>query len=95
MRLKVALVSDWYLPHIGGVEYQMRDLAHELIRRGHEVDIVTATPGPTSLDGLRIHRLDVPIIHHYGIVWNRQGLAPLEQLLLQERYDVVHGHGLY
>lgn len=95
MPLKLALVSDWYLPHIGGVEYQMRDLAHELIRRGHEVDIITSTPGATTLDGLRIHRLAVPIIHHYGIVWNRQALAPLEKLLLQERYDVVHGHGLY
>jgi phosphatidylinositol alpha 1,6-mannosyltransferase len=92
---KIALISDWYLPHIGGVEYQMRDLARELGRRGHQVHIVTVTPGPPVVDGLRIDRLNVPIIRRYGIAWNKQALAPLERLILRERFDVIHGHGLY
>jgi glycosyltransferase involved in cell wall biosynthesis len=94
-RLHIALVSDWYLPHVGGVEYQMRELARELMRRGHTVRIVTATPGPELDEALRVHRIDVPIIHRWGIAWNLQALAPLEALFRRERFDVVHAHGLW
>jgi glycosyltransferase involved in cell wall biosynthesis len=94
-RLHVALVSDWYLPHVGGVEYQMRELARELQRRGHRASIVTATPGPASDEELVVHRLDVPIIRRWGIARNRQALAPLEALFRRERFDVVHAHGLW
>ncbi len=93
--LRIALVSDWYLPHVGGVEYQMRAIAGELERRGHCARIVTATPGPELDEALRVHRLDVPIIARWGIAWNRQALAPLEALFRRERFDVVHAHGLW
>src|SRR5690349_11301691 len=93
--MKIALVSDWYFPHIGGVEVQMRDLAHELIRRGHDVRIITTTRGPVLLDGLRIDRLEVPIIRRWGIAFDRTALAPLEALFRRERFDVIHAHGVW
>src|SRR4051794_32162198 len=93
--MKIALVSDWYFPHIGGVESQMRDLAHALIARGHDVRIITATPGPAILEGLRVDRLDVPIIRRWGIVRDRSARAPLEALFSRERFDRIHAHGLW
>ena len=42
---KIAIVSDWYLPRIGGLELHLRDLARELNARGHEAHVITATPG--------------------------------------------------
>jgi glycosyltransferase involved in cell wall biosynthesis len=88
-------VSDWYLPHVGGVEYQMRALALELGRRGHAARIVTATPGADRDGPLAVDRIDVPIIQRWGIARGRHALAPLEALFRRERFDVVHAHGLW
>ena len=42
----MALLSDCYLPRLGGIEVQTHDLARELLRQGHEVEVFTATVGP-------------------------------------------------
>lgn len=41
--MKVALVSDCYLPRLGGIEVAVHSLAGALAARGHEVVVVTAT----------------------------------------------------
>ena len=48
---KIALVCDWYLPRIGGIEHQLRDLQRQLAARGHDAQIITATPGPAEERG--------------------------------------------
>ena len=63
--MKVALLSDCYLPRLGGIEVQVHDLAARLRERGHEVSVFTATPGPQGeragvvdrVDGVPVHRL--------------------------------------
>ena len=47
--VKVALLSDCYLPRLGGIEVQVHDLAHHLTRAGHTVEVFTAT-GASHLD---------------------------------------------
>lgn len=91
-RFKVAIVCDWFLPRIGGVELHLRDLARELNRRGHEAHIVTATPGPDLVDGIRVHRLGVPLMPGLKTIRNRRSLVPLEQVLRRENFDIVHCH---
>ena len=44
--MRVALLSDWYLPRRGGIELHLADLAARLAARGHQVDVITATPAP-------------------------------------------------
>ncbi|MBP1911150.1 glycosyltransferase family 4 protein [Thermococcus stetteri] len=39
--MKIALVSDWYYPKIGGVATHVHQLAIYLRKRGHEVSIIT------------------------------------------------------
>lgn len=56
--MRIALVSDVYLPRLGGIEVQVADLAHHLRGAGHEVRVVTATPGE-PLDG--VSRLLPPV----------------------------------
>ncbi|HLS45404.1 MAG TPA: glycosyltransferase family 4 protein [Ornithinicoccus sp.] len=46
--MRIALVSDVYLPRLGGIEVQVADLATHLRAAGHEVRVVTATPGPSA-----------------------------------------------
>ena len=63
--MKVALLSDCYLPRLGGIEVQVHDLASRLVERGHDVEVFTATPGHHGerygatevLDGIRVHRV--------------------------------------
>jgi glycosyltransferase involved in cell wall biosynthesis len=43
--LRVALLSDWYLPRRGGIELHLADLAERLAAAGHRVDVLTTTPG--------------------------------------------------
>lgn len=38
-------MSDCYLPRLGGIEVQVDALAHALRGRGHDVRVITATPG--------------------------------------------------
>jgi glycosyltransferase involved in cell wall biosynthesis len=57
--MKVALVCDWYVPRLGGIETQLADLADALRARGHEAHVITATPGPTLP---HVHRLGVPLV---------------------------------
>ena len=44
--MKLLLVTQYYYPSIGGVETHVRQVAQELLRQGHEVEIVAATFSP-------------------------------------------------
>ena len=59
--MRVALVTDWFLPRVGGVEAQVGDLSRALKSAGHAPHVITTTPGEaiagietTRLDGLRL-----------------------------------------
>lgn len=91
-RYKIALVCDWYLPRIGGLEYHMHDLAHRLVKAGHEVHIICAIPGPAEDGPIKIHRLAVPLMPILETIWNRRAYQEFEGILRAERFDVVHAH---
>lgn len=57
--MKIALVSEIYPPRAGGAGWSTRALALGLLRAGHEVLVVTTSPGPEDLDGLNVQRLKV------------------------------------
>lgn len=64
--MRVALVSDCYLPRLGGIEVQVHTLAEQLQQRGHQVRVVTATrPAPSPPAGMpsahRVQRLLPPL----------------------------------
>lgn len=96
-RWKVALVCDWFLPRIGGLELLVRDLARALNQRGHEAHIICSTRGPSAAStvetqDLIVHRLDVPLLPLTQTVFNRQAVDALEKVLFRERYDLIHAH---
>ena len=94
-RYKVALVADWYLPRVGGLELHIHELARELNLRGHEAHIICATPGPQESDGVRSHRLDVPLMPGIQSIRSPQAMRPLEQRLRSEAYDIIHCQSLF
>lgn len=90
--LRIALVSDCYVPRLGGIEMQVHDLARQLQAAGHEVVVLTPTPGPTVVDGVRVHRIDVPLLP-FDIPFTRKAFRAVAELLESERVDVAHFHG--
>ena len=102
--MKIVLVSDWFLPRLGGVELQLCDLAGELAKAGHDLHVVTTTPadpgvqGPLQTgsvalpDGVSVHRLDVPLLPRLGITLSQRAGPAMRDLLRTLAPDVVHIH---
>jgi glycosyltransferase involved in cell wall biosynthesis len=94
--VKVALLSDCYLPRLGGIEVQTHDLARALVGLGHEVEVFTATPGPqgerhgavTVVDGIRVHRLAARMPWELPV--NPRAPRELRRRLAGGAFDVVH-----
>jgi len=59
--VRIVQVSPYYSPHAGGVESHVRAISGELVRRGHDVTVVTsrydrALPEQETIDGVRVVR---------------------------------------
>ena len=58
--MRIALVSDWYAPRLGGIEAHLVALKERLERAGHEVHVVTTTPGDESETVHRVRARRLP-----------------------------------
>jgi glycosyltransferase involved in cell wall biosynthesis len=90
--VKIALVCDWYHPRVGGIELHLQDLARRLVAAGHDVVVVTPTPGETLVDGIRVRRVDAPLAPIFGFLRTRDGIRAIGDALADERVDVAHCH---
>lgn len=96
--VKVALLSDCYPPRLGGIETQVRDLAHHLTAAGHHVEVFTATTGPhgerggaiCNEDGVRVHRLAIRV--PFGAPINPFAPPEVRRRLAEGHFDVAHAH---
>src|SRR3989442_10719040 len=43
--MRIIQVCPWFQPHVGGVESHVAELSSELVRRGHDVTVVTSRTG--------------------------------------------------
>ncbi|WP_432511833.1 glycosyltransferase family 4 protein [Kineococcus esterisolvens] len=92
--LRVVLVSDSYLPRLGGIELHVRDLATRLSAAGHDVHVLTATgdlPGAPAAP-FAVHRLQpagvaAPVD---PVLWTGADRSAVPGLLAGA--DVVHAH---
>src|SRR5262249_17716559 len=55
----VLLATEVYPPRAGGAGWSTRALALGLREAGHDVRVLTTSPGPEDMDGLRVERLKV------------------------------------
>src|ERR1043166_4739165 len=94
--LRIALVTEYYYPHLGGVCEHVHFFAREARRRGHHVDVITShIPGAEEQPHvIRIGRSQ-PVYCNgsqaritIGFGLRRQ----MRRVLRQGRYDVVHVH---
>ncbi len=82
--MKVVLVSEVFPPRAGGAGWSSRALALGLRGAGHEVEVITTSPGPGDMDGLRIRRLPASGRKRFGIP------RDFDRALRATSFDVVH-----
>ncbi|MCV2395481.1 glycosyltransferase family 4 protein [Actinotalea sp. M2MS4P-6] len=96
--MRIVHVSDCYAPRTGGIETQVRDLARTQAAAGHEVHVLTATPGEdgerggvrTDDDGVTVHRLGTHM--PFDLPVNPAAPPRMRALLAEIDPDVVHVH---
>ena len=68
-RLRIAMISDFFVPNLGGVEMHMYNLAQCLIDRGHKIIVITSTysgerTGIRYLsNGLKVYHLPTRVLY--------------------------------
>ncbi len=95
--MRIAHVSDCYLPRTGGIETQVRSLALAQRDAGSDVQIITATPGHErvrsgldEVDGLPVHRLAVDLPGEIPV--HPRTRASVVETLRDNAVDVMHIH---
>jgi glycosyltransferase involved in cell wall biosynthesis len=88
------MLTDCYLPRLGGIEVQVHDLSRRLVQRGHHVEVFTITPGSADygeteqLDGITVHRFGVALPSN--LLVNPFAVPHLRNRLVG--FDVAHIH---
>ncbi len=94
---RIAMVSDWYYPKVGGIEYAIYSLARGLSRRGHSVEIITRRyPAgfgvkPPEIDGVEVIRVGRPSLNR---ILSPKAYVELYGVLRRGNYDIIHAHAL-
>lgn len=96
--MRIFHVSDCYAPRTGGIESQVRDLARAQAAAGHDVHVLTATPGADGQrggvreqdDGVTVHRLGTRV--PFDLPVNPAAPPKVRALLRDLTPDVVHVH---
>lgn len=102
--MKIALVSEYYYPLLGGITEHVYNLARTLESRGHDVTVITHNIRPRSSH----HYPDEPVrfrVKRFGrgipiysngsfarITISRTLQSDLHSYFERERFDVIHAH---
>jgi glycosyltransferase involved in cell wall biosynthesis len=96
-RVRIAHVSDCYLPRTGGIETQVRALALQQVAAGHDVRIITATGGSGDvfagteiIDVITVHRVAAHI--PAGLPIHPRTHREVSAVLAADPVDIVHVH---
>ncbi len=106
--MRILHLANLYAPVIGGLERSIATSSEELVRRGHEVTVLTlATPGAPAEEtrhGVRVIRVrsvatallpgmnEDPAKPFHPTTADPLTTAAIRRVLRAHRYDVVHSH---
>jgi glycosyltransferase involved in cell wall biosynthesis len=91
---RVALVSTYYHPVLGGAEAAARRLAAFLVRRGHDVTVITTLTDASlarrdTIDGARVDRIGPPLVRASARKWQIIRTMGAELWRRRHDYDVI------
>lgn len=92
--LRVLMALTYYVPHVSGLTIYVQRLARALVRRGHQVTVLTshydpALPLREEIEGVEVQRVPVMARVEKGVA---MPLLPAWGQSLVQRSDVVHIH---
>lgn len=96
--MKILFVTKHYLPRTGGVEKQVAGLSERMVRRGHQVTILTETyennlPQNETLNGVKVMRVKFPHIKYIGLIYTWFWF--IFHLEFIRNFDIVHFHSSF
>ncbi|HEU5168984.1 MAG TPA: glycosyltransferase family 4 protein [Gemmatimonadales bacterium] len=105
--MRIALVTEFYYPHLGGVTEHVHNLARVLNALGHPAIVVTSRmPMPVGTPDAHEYERDEPFVRRVGtsrVIYSSGSFArvtsglglrrQLRELFRRERIDLVHVHG--
>jgi len=95
--MKILFISNFYYPHVGGVEKHVEEISKRLIEKGYEITIVTEklekTGEKETIDGTKVFRIPYPKIKFFGLltIW----FWFLKNRNLVSQSDLVHCHDVF
>lgn len=95
----IAMVTDFYYPQPGGVEFHVHHLSQKLIDLGHSVIIITHNYGSrngvrTLTNGLKIYYCPFLVVHRSSVHATAYLAFPIfRNIWIREQIDIVHAHG--
>lgn len=88
--MRVAIVTESFLPHVNGVTNTVRHTADRLLQTGHEVLIIAPGPGPSQHAGARVVRVRSMSLPGYRSFSLGLPDATVERAIADFGPDVVH-----
>src|SRR3982750_2264436 len=94
--LRIALVTEYYYPHLGGICEHVHFFAREARRYGHQVDIITS-----NIPGARYEPHVIRIGHSQPVyangsqarfTWGFELRKDLKRVFSLGQYDIIHVH---
>ena len=105
--MRILMLSQFYLPTVGGEERHVHDLSVALVKRGHDVAVATlwheGLPMFEILEGVRIYRIHGSM-QRLSMLFSEKGrqhsppfpdpevLLSLRHIIKKEQPEIVHAH---
>ncbi|KAG7665769.1 SPT14 [[Candida] subhashii] len=93
------MVTDFFYPQPGGVEFHVYHLSQKLIDLGHSVIIITHTYDTrngirTLTNGLKVYYVPFFVLYRSSTFPTVFSAFPiLRNIFIREQIDIIHGHG--
>jgi phosphatidylinositol alpha-mannosyltransferase len=96
--MKIALVTEYYFPHLGGVTEHVENLAQQFRCRGHEITIITARMRGQGTDPDYVRRVGTSRVllknGSFARITTGFGLrSQIAGILRDRQVEIVHLHG--
>src|SRR3989475_5350459 len=90
--MRIVQVCPWFEPYVGGVETHVATISTELVRRGHDVTVVTSRRDRTLPEREEFRGIHVRRVKARG-VWLGTPIAPATRAVLGSlEADTAHAH---